>query len=383
MKRMMRLRMISAVAIIGCVGLAACSSSKPTSSSGGGGGAKPTSEAVKAAQANVDAFTAPLDKLTSTEPLAKLPKGTKVAFIVNDLAVTHAFETALKQAAPLLGLDVAYINGGQSTDTASRAWDQAVAMDPSVVVETGWPRAIFERQLKDLTAKGGKVVVDAIGEDGMTPPGIAANAYTPADATRMGQVLADYGVTVTGGAPNVLVPYVPDFLVSRATKDGIKARIKERCPGCEVQELAIKPTDLGTKAPQEIVSALQRNPKVNFLAPTWDAIYTGVPTAMKQAGLGHQVKVATTGGGPAIFNDILKGDADAVLARPNYWYAWQLADTVARVATGQKVSAPPTFDGFNFPIQLLTKATITFDPNSEWEGWSGFRDAYKKVWGVS
>lgn len=376
-----RVALRGALASVLVVSLAGCGDDG--GGSGGSDSPKASDSAIADAKKTVESFTAPLDHLADDTALTKKPTGVKVAYLENDQAVTHALASGFKEAAPLLGLDVTFIDSGVSTDAASTAWDQAVAGSPDVVVQTGWPRAIFEKQLKTLTDGGGHLVVDAIGEDGAAPDGIAANTYTLADATLMGKVIADYAVVATDGAPNVLVPFAPDFKVSQATLDGIKNRIKELCADCKVTELPVKAADIGTKSPQDIVSALQRDPGINVMIPTFDGLFTGVSSAMKAAGLERDIKVVSTGGGPMIFSAIKNGEADAVLARPDNWFGWQLADTVARVATGQAVELPATFGGFNFPVQLITKDAVTFDPNATWDPWPEYKDAYKKAWGAS
>ena len=371
-------RLVAMIAV-GSFALAACGGG----SGGDGAAAKASADALAAAKKTVAEASAPLNKLSVTEPLANKPAKIKVAFVETDCPACHVFADMFKEAAPVLGFDVTYINAGFAPNTASAAFDQAVKIKPDVVVQQGWPRPIFARQLKALKANGGQMVTEAIGEDGLTPKGVGANLYRPADAKRYGEIIADYGVVATHGAPHVLIPYIPDFVVSTISMKATKARTKLRCPACVVTALAIKSSDLGTKAPQQIASALQRDPKVNYLAPTWSPIFTGVPAALKTAGITRDIKVGTTAGSTVIYNDILNGNADMVIAAPNTWLGWQLADATARVAAGQKVDYASVYDGFDFPNQLLTKKSITFDTKSEWDGWDGFKAAFTSLWSAS
>jgi hypothetical protein len=106
---------------------------------------------------------------------------------------------------------------------------------------------------------------------------------------------------------------------------------------------------------------------------------------LNQSGLRNQILGAgTTVAGQVIFNAIQSGNADMVVARPTGQCGWQLADTAARMLLGVEV---PTSDksptGFNQPVQVIDKSTLTFNPNEEWIPWDGYKDAYREVWGVS
>ena len=59
----------------------------------------------------------------------------------------------------------------------------------------------------------------------------------------------------------------------------------ELCPDCKVRTTDIPITSIGTKAPSDIVSDLQRNPQTNVAVFPTLAAALGLPAALKTAGI--------------------------------------------------------------------------------------------------
>jgi ribose transport system substrate-binding protein len=376
-----------AVAVAAAVLLMASCSDSGGDGASSGAAAKtreiPASGPLADAAAHVKLLERPIQNPTG-EPLKKLPTGDTVVVVSNAQQVSQETNAAFKQAAEGLGLRVTIIDGGQTASSISAAWDQAVAAKPDFVIGSGWPVTVFQRQLDELNANGGKFIGYATGQNGPKPAGYAANLESLEDYGKLGGLSAEYSVVHNAGDLHVLVTYPVDFLVGHAYKDQYIATLKKLCPSCTATELPVKTADIGTKSPGQIVSAIQRDPKINYVEATYDAIYAGTPEALKQAGLQDRVKTISEGGGPVIFNAVKNGDVQAVLAVPNPMRGWQLADTVARAAAGQSLPKDPFGPtGLDFPEQIITKDNLNFDPNSLWAGPNGYQDAYRKIWGVS
>ena len=67
------------------------------------------------------------------------------------------------------------------------------------------------------------------------------------------------------------------------------------------------------------------------------------------------------------------------MAEPLNLQGWQLVDELNRAFAGEKAS------GYVSPVHLVTPANIEFDggPDNVFDPDNGYRDAYKKIWGVN
>jgi ABC-type sugar transport system substrate-binding protein len=137
-------------------------------------------------------------------------------------------------------------------------------------------------------------------------------------------------------------------------------------------------TSLGKDAPDRIISYLRSHPKVNYIAlSVSDALGTGLPAALKAAGLGDKVKIVGQGGGTQNFADMKAGSIDALVPADLFSYDYLMLDALARHWAGVPVNdAGP-------PYWLVTKSTVPSDTSKPFPVIEDYQAQWDKLWGVS
>jgi ABC-type sugar transport system substrate-binding protein len=127
-----------------------------------------------------------------------------------------------------------------------------------------------------------------------------------------------------------------------------------------------------------VVSSVQRDPDVTHLIFGFAEMTTGVPAALKNAGLADKVKIITAGPEQPTFQSIINGEIAAATAQPLEEQQWCMADALARFASGTEV--PPV--ACDLPSQILQKDTVP----EAWKVWPGvpdWKNEFLKDWEVS
>ena len=139
--------------------------------------------------------------------------------------------------------------------------------------------------------------------------------------------------------------------------------------------LNVKTSDIGTGIPKQVVSYLQKHPDTKYVVCQFGDIFTGVPQALKTAGLDSQVKLIDDAGSPVNFQYIKKGQEFATVGSFIDVLSWQTADQTAKIMGGQKFEEPV------YPTQLMFKKDITFDTNGQPPfGDPAWKDRFRQLW---
>ena len=349
--------------------LAACSSGSSGSSASGPAG-EVDADAVK----NVEQLSADLADIGFTKPLANKPSGAKVDILVVGDPYTTAVANTVAELGPQLGFEVTLVEAGFTADAISRAWTKAVNDQPDLVVASGFPTNMYRAQLQQLHDQGGRYLAYSLGEDG-TPEGVDGQLHDIAEYQRLGEDLADWVAVDSEGKANAIFYNAPDFETLNAVERGYASRLEEVCPACESQTVDVSLADIGTNLPGQLVSALQRDPDINYIVPSIAGMYTGMSQALRQANLQDQVKAVTLNGNTDTLKEIQQdGVLRAELDTSPIMFGYRVADAVARILTGQEV---PIADD---PARFHTKSNIDFDVTEPWEGYAEAAGDYEKLW---
>jgi ribose transport system substrate-binding protein len=197
------------------------------------------------------------------------------------------------------------------------------------------------------------------------------------DEEQIGLIEAAHVTAATGGKANVLYIGLPSFPILDSIHDKFYSSMAMFCPGCKISQLDLALTDIGSSAPQRIVSYLRAHPNVNYIALSYDAQAIGLPAALKVAGIKD---VQIVGYAPSSVNlqYIASAQQAATVGLPYYEEWWSIADAMARVFTGQSVE----HDQVPTPWVLITKANVG-DPNAVSPYVPDLKSQFKKLWGMS
>ncbi len=370
---------LAALAAIGCttLALAACGSdddnstgSESASASNGGGGTPPelVEEAKKLVAENSELPT----EFGITEPLATKPTGKVLDYVACPGALCTKIGQDLTEAGKTLGLKVNIVNGGASPEEVTAAFNKVVQDKPDAVINMNYPIEQWREQLAQLAEQGAKVFVNNVPDKG--EEGITAHVFNDKDAETTVQALVRRMTADTDGAAKAVYVNAPDAGPGATFQADLwKKYTKEYCPGCELDMLNVKLTDIGKTVPQTVVSYLQANPDVDYVAFYFGDMMPGVPAALKGAGLSDRVKVSSGGGSKVNWQYIRDGGQWSDRALYLDVYAYQLADLVARATTDQEYEVPL------LPTVWVDQETEDFDLEQLPFG-SDFKAQFAELW---
>ena len=101
--------------------------------------------------------------------------------------------------------------------------------------------------------------------------------------------------------------------------------------------------------------------------------------AAGKGGTDAPINVAAGDGSESAYQRIRSKQFQAVtVAEPLNLQGWQLVDELNRAIAGE------AWSGYVSPLHVVTTANVEFDggPKNSFDPDNGYRDAYKKIWGV-
>lgn len=361
-----------AVGLVAAVSVVGCGSSSSTSSATTGGGVS-----VAAAQAAIAPYSGHPSAFPVDKPLSKpVPAGTRIVWLQCSTPSCALVGRVLQSATKTLGASLQTVNAGSTATSVQAAAESALALHPSAVLFTGIQPSQFGDRLKQLSDAGTKVVSLAINENDVARYGIDFNYIGLKPTEKDGRLMADWIVSHTHGDANVVFYGVPAFNWSPYMQAAFTDEMRKNCPACKVRGVPINIATIGTTAPQTIVADLQAHPDTNMMAFSTADVATGVPAAMRSAGL--TVPGIGFGPGPAQLQDIKNGGLTAGLASDFAALTWTTLDAAARLIVGEQPTAAE--QAGDAPLQLLEQHDITFDPSTGFVAYPDVAQRFARLW---
>lgn len=364
---------LAGLVAIAVVSLAACSSgsSAPGGSAGSAGKAN-----VAAAKAAIAPYTGKASEFPVTEPLSKaLPSGKNFAFLQCSSPVCAQVSKSFQAAVAKIGAKVTVINSGATAQTAQGAASSVVSLKPDAVILSGSDPALYGGALKTLSDAGSKVVSIQVNKD-VKLLGISFNYLGTDLSAQNGKLLADWVIAKKGASANAVLYGLPALDLSAHVQAAFADEMKKNCASCAVRNVPIDVATIGTTAPSTVVTDLQAHPDTNVAVFVSYQVATGLPAALKAAGL----SITTVGFAPTAGNlqDIKNGSLTAGLAIDFPVSVWAAVDAAARLIIGDKPTAGE--QSGEVPEQFLEQKDITFDPTLGWSGYPDYAKRFGTLW---
>lgn len=352
-------------------------------------GAGASSASPSSSLASVKAFLALHSKppafMSGFSPIeAPVPKGKTIDYMVSDAAVSVATEQQAVSAAKALGWTVKAISTGATPATIAAAMATVAANPPDGVITTGNPSQYFQNSLDTLFKDKVPVVDGSVPTAGLGGFPIIANVAGTADYVQRGQYAADYIVAHSDGKANTVLFNVPDFPILNVYGASFVQQYKKLCPLCKVDSVSVALTAIGTTFASQAATYLLAHPKVNYALLAFGGMATGVPTAMKQAGV-KNVFLLTDAGGPTNYQYIKSGQQLMDVSEAVGFYAWDMMDALARyfaqgnVSGGHYAYLPREY----ISVSNLVNPASTISPaKSGGPEPLSFQATFKKLWHV-
>lgn len=381
-----------ALVIAGCGGGSSSTSSGSTESSETTGGGSETTASEessegsessetafpKAAEANAELEERP-ESVGIKTPIGKpIPKGKTIDFIQCGVPACKTEGEIFEAAASALGWKINSINAGTTPEEIKAAYDQAIKDKPDAVLGSGYPRALFNPELEELKALNIPVVEFFVEEEAGN--GISAVIGGIPTSEMQGKMMADYILAhSTNESMEIGVVNAQGFETVKGTAESVEKVVGEECPGCTVKRLEAPLTSIGKDLPQRISSFLTANPGIEWTTVGYDDMVTGLPTALKGAGV-ENAKLTTVNISTSIAPYMANGEylQSTVGSSFNEVY-WRGIDLLARMFAG--VSYKEDLDDSTLPYWTITKESLPTS-SEEFPNVENYEEQFKELWGL-
>lgn len=365
-------------AVLAALAVAACGSSSNSSGSASGATSaqSSSSDATKAkATERITPLLEPAEKIPDSTPLPKVPPTGKTVDVMDcGVPACTAWAEAAVKAASRLHWHAQRILEGVTPQKITEAWNIVASQLPDAVLNNGLPSALFSHQLAVLKEHNIPVINSSVTENkGNGQDFVLENGVK--DGKKIGKVMTDWALSEVGSKANILYVNSPEFPILAAYHEGIVEELKELCSSCQLTEVEVSTAAIGSgQNTQQIVAALRSHPEVNYIIGL-DDLTTGLPTALRAAGL--NVPIVGHAPGPPQFGYLREGgDYKASSVSPLFEDAWQEMDWLARFF--EKVSTAPAEK--EFPQFVLTKKTLPADSTKYFGFVPNFEKQYEELW---
>jgi ribose transport system substrate-binding protein len=372
--------------LVSACGGSSSSSSGSTTASASGGEAAESEEAEGGGEEIVPAPpTEPLTEMPITDPTKPPVPHQKIVWLACETpACQRGLSAGYRDAAKALGWDFTQLTY-DSTEPA-KAVQNAISMNPDIIMITGAPLAAWEAQDKEAVEKGIKIFT---GFDPDTTPdpktnGIYMDFLNAAGFAVQTKQLADWIINDSGGNAHVVSVTIPEYPALKASTEAFAEELSEKCDGCSDEELTVSSEELGAgKGPSKIVAYLQQKPETNYIEFAAPELVTGVEAGLEAAALGEKPKMTGILATETVVQEIIDGKQVAWTTQAQEFDGWQSMDGAVRAVEGlpltkyqQEGNAP------SWVVDTKPAAETLLEEGGEWPGPKGFQQKFEELWGV-
>jgi ribose transport system substrate-binding protein len=358
------------------LGLAACGAGS-TPAAGSSQAAAPDSPGLTAAREALKKFSERPATIPVTDPVGKkIPKGKEIDFILCGVQSCKDLADFFTEAAEELGWKVKQIATQGTPESVQAAYEQALRDKPDAVVASGFPRAVYAKQLARL--KAAEIPVLQSNADDLLGDGISLLKNGPDDVAVQGEMLASWVVSNSGARANTVYFDLPAYTILKPVKDSFATKYEKWCAGCSLDQVDVPITAVGKDMPDRVVSYLRSHPKVTHVVFSLGLLNVGVPAALKTAGLTGKHIVVNVGDAQN-YQYIQSGLTDGAMALNSHETAWLQVDALARHFTGQPMDVDQKA---TLPNMLVTKDNLP-SADGDFPIVEDYQAQFKALWGLS
>jgi ribose transport system substrate-binding protein len=289
------------------------------------------------------------------------------------------------EAAKALGWEVRSLDGQGTVPGRATALTQAIAMKPDGILNVSIDFAEQQPLFEQAAAAGIKIVGWHAGPKPGPVEGIpAAFTNVTTDPVEVANSAGYEAVVKSNGHAGVVLFTDSIYTIATAKTNQSKAAV-EGCKGCKVLEIADTPIgDLSNRMGQLTTSLLSKyGAKWTYSIAVNDLYYDFSAPALTAADIdpatGYPQQISSGDGSVPAFKRIRdKQYQIATVAEPLNLQGWIMVDEINRAFAGEKPS------GYVPHVHLFTAENIDKDGGAEnkFDPGNGYRDEYKKIWGV-
>ena len=289
------------------------------------------------------------------------------------------------EAAKAMGWDFRILDGQGSVPARTSAMTQAIALKPNAIILGGVDAKEQQPVVEQAAAEGIKIVGWHAGPKAGVLDGIPQVFYNvTTDPLEVAKASGLYAVVKSDGKAGVVLFTDSIYAIATAKTNAEKAAI-EGCSGCKVLSVEDTPIgDLANRMGQLTTSLLSKYGKAwTYSIAVNDLYYDFSAPSLVSAGVdpanGYPQQISAGDGSVPAFQRIRQKQYQiATVAEPLHLQGWQLIDELNRAFAGEKPS------GYVPPVHLFTPDNIEKDGGAQniFDPGNGYKDQYKKIWGV-
>jgi ribose transport system substrate-binding protein len=317
------------------------------------------------------------------QPLSKAPpSGKLVVKLVTPQPVTTVVSDGAKAAAEALGWSYKAIPVGTGPEDIQKAFKAAMELQPTpaAIEVSGYPKVTFAAQLAEAKSHGISVISESTTDAPGTGDGIDVLLDGPAQVQLWGKDIAAAVVADSNGTAKIAMVSVSAYPILGEFVKGFKDALGQWCPGCKVVDLDQQATDVGTKTPTSIVSAVQRDPAIKYAVFSFGDLTIGLNAALAGAGLAGKVKIAGETATAANLAGVKSGAELAWTGFAAPVLGWRIVDAAARKVNGDDLGPA---NSTPLPTQVVTKenvGSILTDSGGYYIGVQDYASQFSKLW---
>jgi ribose transport system substrate-binding protein len=361
--------LLVAVALLG-VG---CGGDDSSGANEGGGGSENSGINVEQAKQDLEAVVGGPPEIEVPELGAAVPKGKTISYVNCPVAICTLVGEGVKEASDALGWRFRNVPSDATPAGYRQSWQQVAQNPGDGVVNVGiLPDSAIQKSIEQAD-----VPIASVTSPSQPGPGVLAVIDSRPAVQRQGEAQGNWVVQDAGKPVKTVFVYDPSLQAISTAYDGYKAALTKNCPECSIDVLKVSAAKIGPALAQEVVSHLQRTPDVGYVVFGLGDLATGVPAALRGAGLADEVKVVVRAATPPNFQDVKSGGIAAAFTDEAYEAGWRAVDVVLRAMVGKEPGDTTPFG----LVRLITKESLPDDIGKPYAA-PGYQDAFKKAWGV-
>lgn len=314
------------------------------------------------------------------------PKDVKLALVAcaGTIAGCVAPLDGAAAAAKDLGWTSTMYDGRGDPVTQNRVVTQAINAGATAILLGGVDPAQIGSALELAASKN--IPVGSITQGVAPGKGIAFDVG--ADYVRSGVIKGSWIIVDSKGTAVVLPTNDNEFASTAAIINSAIDTVK-KCEACVLKKtLFFTGSQIGNGLGQQVASALQREPDVNYVIGAFDPAVADMVPAINNVGIGDRIKIISNVGLTQNLQFIADGNVQAAdVVYDNTYEGYAAVDQMIRVLTGNPLYKTPgiTDERYiyneNVPQHLVTKANVG-DPTVLWTAANDSVKHYRELWGV-
>lgn len=287
----------------------------------------------------------------------------------------------VEEAAGIVGWTYSVIDGQATVSGRSAGLNQAIALQPDVIVLGGIDANEQATAIQDAAKQG----IILVGWHASAAPGphpslpIFTNITT--DPLEVAKSAASYAVADSEGKAGAVIFTDSVYEIAIAKSDAM-AEIIKACETCKLLEVVDTPlSDVATRMPPLTTTLLQRyGEDWTYALSINDLTFDFMAPSLVSAGIagdGTPHSVSAGDGSEVAFQRIRQGEYQVgTVAEPLRLHGWQIVDEANRALNGEAES------GYVAPAHLFLPTNIEFDGGDRniYDPDNGYNDIYTKIW---